>query len=123
MNEFAERLRLLLKEIDISAAKLSRALGRTPTYVANILYDNNRSPNRAFYEYLEATYNVNPDWLKSGEGDMFLPGGKQYRLSAGIMVKRINSLPAEKREALMLILDDMVFASSHAEDKDSPKID
>jgi DNA-binding XRE family transcriptional regulator len=54
---------------------------------------NNVSPRVA--TILKLTYNVNPNWLETGEGEMMLPGKKKYDNDA---LKEIESRCAELQE-------------------------
>lgn len=104
MEGIKDRLAVLLKELDVKPGALSRNIGHSPSYIASILNGRNKSPGQDFYDYMEVCYNVNPKWLKHGEGEMFREGGKEDNFSAAALIKFLYSLPEEEQKAVKVIL-------------------
>ena len=65
-----ERLKALRKELDITQQKFAEKIGTTQNNIAN--YEiGRRNPSAAAINNICKTFNVNEDWLRSGEGEMF----------------------------------------------------
>ena len=81
-------------------------MGRSDAYIANILSSrSSRYPGNKFFEYLQARFNANPDWLRYGTGEMFLPGGKRNDIHSATFMMMLDALPSEQREALIHLVE------------------
>ncbi len=67
-----KEVRSLLK---MSQKEFGDKLGVSRNVIANIEY-NRVEPQRIFLQHLCNTFSVNPDWLKTGDGDIFLSNNK-----------------------------------------------
>lgn len=67
-----ERIKLLRKTLKLTQQEFADKLNIKRGAVANYEVGRNQ-PIDAVISLICKTYNVNEDWLKSGEGDMFLP--------------------------------------------------
>ena len=109
MSTFKQRLLLLLAELEeynIPNTELSRNMGRSDAYIANILSGkSSRRPGNKFFEYLQARFNANPDWLRYGTGEMFLPGGKRNDTQSATFMMMLDALPSEQREAVTHLVE------------------
>ncbi len=114
-TELQQRLACLLGELDISAGKLSRDMNHSPSYVASILNGHNKTPGQDFFDYMEVCFNVNPQWLKNGSGEMFREGGKQNNFSTASLFKFLTSLPTEEQEAIKVIIRALYFKQHRAD--------
>ena len=85
MNKRIKELRITL---NLTQEELAQAMGLSKSGISNIECGN-RKVNDKHIRMLNMTYNVNPEWLRTGKGDMFLPVDnsplaaiqKQYNLS------------------------------------------
>lgn len=66
-----ERLRLLRKELGLTMEKFGERLGVKKSAISDIENGRNRISDHMFKSICRE-YNVNPDWLRTGEGDMFI---------------------------------------------------
>lgn len=100
-NTIRSRLETILaelrKEYNISYIKLSRDMGKGQSYIGNILSGAIKEPSDDLYSYLQIRFNVNPEWLRTGKGDMFLEGGKVNHYSAASYTQMLYSLPEDER--------------------------
>ena len=71
-NNIISRIKLLRKELNLSQAAFAEKLGYTRGKIENIELGR-VEPNKLFLQQIGSTYNVDPDWLETGEGEMFLP--------------------------------------------------
>ena len=86
-----------LEEYKLSYIQLSKDMCKGSSYVGNLLSGQNSDPSDDFYSYFEIRFHVNAGWLCTGEGPMFLPGGKCNDPSAASYTKMLYSLPDNER--------------------------
>lgn len=68
----AERVRTLRKELSLTQSDFGKRLGVGKTAISKIEKNENSLTDRMFNSICRE-FNVNEYWLRSGEGDMFLP--------------------------------------------------
>ena len=71
MNSLSERLDYLLEVNGISAYKLANATGISQATISR-LKGGGKNPNTSTLKQIASYFEVNPDWLLSGKGDMVL---------------------------------------------------
>jgi transcriptional regulator with XRE-family HTH domain len=69
--EINERITLLRKELKLSQTAFGERLGVSRSVIQNI-DDKNTEPKPLFIQHICKVYNVDPDWLETGKGEMFL---------------------------------------------------
>lgn len=70
MNEMLVRLRKIFNDSKESQTSIAQKLGVTPAYIWKILNKDNVSPRKLFIDSVCKQFNINEDWLRTGEGDM-----------------------------------------------------
>ena len=68
----AERVRTLRKELSLTQSDFGKRVGVGKTAISKIEKNENSLTDRMFNSICRE-FNVNEDWLRSGDGDMFLP--------------------------------------------------
>ncbi len=66
---FSERLEIIIKEFNLDKASLAKAGGVKPQTVSGYLHDG-RLPNQRTLELWLREFNIEGNWLLTGEGDM-----------------------------------------------------
>lgn len=66
-----QRIKILLKELQISKSAMGRVLNISHTAVANLITEHSNPTINTLIPLLK-TYNVNANWLILGEGEMFV---------------------------------------------------
>lgn len=80
-----ERIKELRKELGLSGAKFGERLGITRGAISNI-ENGSRNVTDQLFKAICREFNVNDDWLRTGEGDMFnLPLDETAYLVADIL--------------------------------------
>ena len=110
MNTFAERLKWLRKDNDLTQQEFSDKLGIKRGTVAN--YEAGRNePIDAVIELICSKFAVNETWLRTGEGDPYIQLSRQAEI-ARIISAAMKASP--EREALICALanatDDQIRA-------------
>lgn len=67
------RLQLAMKALKLRQQDIATAVGLTQSYVSHLIHEK-YEVNLTIALALQAKFQINPDWLLTGEGEMFLPG-------------------------------------------------
>ncbi len=62
----------LIAALRMSNSEFANALGISPSAVSDMIHGRVRKISGSVAKLIEYKYHVNPDWLQSGEGEMFL---------------------------------------------------
>ena len=76
-----ERIKKLRKSLDLTQAKFGEKIGSTQNNIAN--YETGRRiPSAAAINNICKTFNVNDDWLRTGNGEMFIEMSRDEEIAA-----------------------------------------
>lgn len=64
------RLKLLIQELGLTQRQFAQKIYLDPGYLSRILQGKIQPPERILL-LIEKTFHVNPQWLRTGEGDIF----------------------------------------------------
>ena len=87
-----ERIRILRKKLDLTQQMFADHIGMKRNSIAQIELGRNTSEQTIFSICRE--FNVNEDWLRNGNGDMFLPVDRENEISRmvkGLLSEETNS--------------------------------
>jgi transcriptional regulator with XRE-family HTH domain len=105
-NSLAGRLERLFADLGINQIGFARKTGFGQPYISQIINGSKTNPSPRFYDIVCREYNVNPLWIKTGKGEIYiLPGGSGQSEDAEIMAK-FHSLPKPERK----LIEDMINA-------------
>jgi len=71
-QNIGERLVEIRKSLTITQGDFARSLGFSSGNGLSMIELGKTQLQPVYYKVLESTYNVNIEWLKTGEGDMFI---------------------------------------------------
>ena len=104
-----ERIKQIRNELNLTQQEFADKIGVRRSTVANYEIGRNE-PIDSVINLICREYNINESWLRTGEGEMFVPApasemeilAQKYGLSDvdQIIVKRFVSLPEKEREVL-----------------------
>ena len=66
------RIKELIKAIGYSQRQFAKELGVSPTTISDYIAGR-ANPSPKVIKLIEQKFNVNPEWLREGKGEMFLP--------------------------------------------------
>lgn len=92
-----ERIKQIRKTRNLSQAEFGKALGVSRDVISN--YEMGRvEPTDLFVNYLCATFNVNEEWLRNGQGEMFIKSKQtildELTVTHGLNNKEANIIKA-----------------------------
>lgn len=70
-----ERIEILRKNLSMSRRVFGERLGVSESVIVNIEYDRLKRPDQkeSLYKLICKEFNVNEEWLRTGNGEMFIP--------------------------------------------------
>lgn len=99
-----ERIEILRKDLSMSRRVFGERLGVSESVIVNIEYDRLKRPDQkeTLYKLICKEFNVNEEWLRSGEGEMFVPLTKNQLITefAADLVMEDNTFKKRLFEAL-----------------------
>lgn len=109
-NVLNNRIRKLRKYLDLTQQEFAGKIGSSQNILAN--YETGRrNPSNSVINNICKTFNVNEEWLRNGEGEMFLPEAgkelealaKKYNLShsAQIVIEKFVKMNESERQILL----------------------
>lgn len=98
----SERFRTLRETLDISQTDFAEKLGCGRGVIKNI-EENRTAPKPQLLDLVARVYNVNREWLESGEGEIFSPLTRNQKL-ANFVSEVLNDKPESFRHWLVGVL-------------------
>lgn len=97
-----ERIKKARKALDLTQQRFAEQIGTTQNTIAN--YEiGHRSPSAAALNNICKTFNVNEEWLRTGEGEMFVKRSRNDELSA-FMTELLSEEAPDFRRRLVTAL-------------------
>lgn len=123
-----ERIKKLRRALDLTQKEFADKIGSTQNVLAN--YEaGRRNPSSSVINNICKTFNVSEDWLRTGEGEMFLPKpsvvldalAAEYSLSGSdyALVEKFLALKPEARKAMIDYMKQVVSAITAAEEEEA----
>jgi len=75
MKEIGQRILTLRKTLKLTQEEFAQKLGFSHSHLSKVEQGKSH-PTERLLKLIEQTFNVNPRWLREGEGEMFLEEGK-----------------------------------------------
>lgn len=118
-----ERIKKVRKNLDLTQQKFADQIGTTQNNIAS--YEiGRREPSAAAVNNICKTFNVSEAWLRTGEGEMFLPSPngvldelvQKYGLSTRgkVIVEKFLDLNPDVQEAVAVYIEKVAAAFSDA---------
>lgn len=93
----SERLKILLKELDISQRQFAMKINLDAGYFSRIIQGKVKPPDRILL-LIENVFHVNKDWLENGQGEIFSNQG--ISLAKKQVLESIDALNNEQVKAV-----------------------
>lgn len=99
-----ERIEILRKDLSMSRRVFGERLGVSESVIVNIEYDRLKRPDQkeSLYKLICKEFNVNEEWLRTGNGEMFVPLTRNQLITefAADLVMEDNTFKKRLFEAL-----------------------
>jgi transcriptional regulator with XRE-family HTH domain len=107
----AERLDFLLSNLNIKQREAAERLGFTQSYLSMILNGGKKTPSSRFFEAAAREFSVNPEWLRSGKGEVYSVPGLSLSAPDAELVARYKMLPPPEQAIINQIIDALLVKS------------
>jgi transcriptional regulator with XRE-family HTH domain len=106
-----ERLLQLIDSLGIKKGEFATQIGFSSAYISMILKGKKSNPSARFYEAIIHAFHVNPQWLRTGKGRMFLVDDPAISEGDAELIEKYRSLPAAERKIVEGIIE-TIYAMS-----------
>jgi transcriptional regulator with XRE-family HTH domain len=107
----ADRLDFLLSKLKIRQRNFAERVGFTQSYLSMILNGTKKTPSVRFFEAVAREFSVNPDWLRSGAGEVYSVPGLSLASSDAELVARYKLLPPADQAIVDEIINALLLKS------------
>ena len=97
-----DRIKKIRKELDLTQQEFADRIGIKRNSVAKYETGEN-SPSTASISLMCTKFNINEDWLRNGNGEMFLPQDRQTEI-AKLTKQLLNEEPDSFKNRLVSVL-------------------
>ena len=104
MTNINERIKKIINSLDKTKTEIAKTLNVTPAYLSKLVKTGN--PSDMFISNFCYTYNVNENWLRTGEGDMFISQAEKEKITA-FLADVFNDEEKPYKKQLILALADL----------------
>jgi len=112
-KSLADRLELVITNLGIKKMDFAEKIHFSQSYVSMVLNGDKTNPSVRFFDAVCREFNVNPEWLKSGKGEMFsIPGLPAYSIDTEIVAK-LRLLPPEEQKMIEGIINAFLFKANN----------
>ena len=107
-NSLPQRLEQIFSDLGMNQIDFSRRTGFGQSYISQILNGSKTNPSSRFYNTVCREFNINPGWLKTGKGEIYvLPCGINDGDSENAeILAKFRLLPKSEQR----IIEDMINA-------------
>lgn len=107
-----DRLELLINTLGVKKGDFSEKINFSQGYIPMLLSGNKNNPSDRFYKSIKRECNVNIEWLRAGEGEMFIVDDTKLTPIERDLVSKYNSLPLSERKTIDSIVDALLLKYS-----------
>jgi transcriptional regulator with XRE-family HTH domain len=107
-KSLAGRMDFLLSNLNIKRREFADRVGFSLSYVALILNGTKKTPSGRFFDAVAREFSVNPEWLRSGKGEVYLVPGLSLVPSDAEIMARYKMLPAEDQVIVDKIINSLL---------------
>ena len=112
-----DRLEQLIKTLDLKKGDFADKINFSQAYISMILSGTKQNPSDRFFDSIKREFNVNIDWLKYGQGEMFSLNEENLSPLEKDLLTKYNLLPLSERKIIDLMVDTML--SKHNDEQNN----
>ena len=113
----AGRLNFLLSNLGIRQLDFAHRIHFTQSYVSMVLTGVKTSPSVRFFDAICREFNVNPEWLTNGKGDVYTIPGKELPAEDAELMAKFRLLPQGEQQIVEEIISAFLLKSMTSEDE------
>jgi transcriptional regulator with XRE-family HTH domain len=110
-KSLAGRLDFLLSNLNVKRQEFANRVGFSLSYVALLLNGTKKTPSDRFFDAVAREFSVNPEWLRSGKGEVYLVPGLSLVPPDAEILARYRLLPAEDQAIVEKIINSLLVKS------------
>jgi len=96
---------LLVSNLGVKKMDFAEKIHFSQSYVSMVLNGEKTNPSGRFFDAVCREFNVNPEWMKNGKGEMFVkPDASASPFDAEILVK-LRLLSPQEQKMIEKIID------------------
>lgn len=105
VNEIGERLVLLRKQLNITQGDFAKSLGFATGNGLSMIERGKSNLQESHLKILEFTYNINREWLLTGEGQMFLTDSHNAFKNENMLIDKVLEMVERKDKQMQQLID------------------
>jgi transcriptional regulator with XRE-family HTH domain len=107
-KSLAGRLGFLLSNLNVKRRDFADRINFSLSYVALILNGTKRTPSDRFFDAVAREFSVNPEWLRSGKGEVYFVPGLPLVPSDAEIIARYKLLSEEDQVIVDKIINSLL---------------
>jgi transcriptional regulator with XRE-family HTH domain len=107
-KSLAGRLGFLLSNLNMKRPEFADRVGFSLSYIALLLNGTKKTPSDRFFDAVAREFSVNPEWLRSGKGEVYLVPGLSLVPSDAEILARYKLLPTEDQAIVDKIINSLL---------------
>jgi len=111
----AGRLDFLVSNLGIKQLDFARRIHFTQSYVSMVMNGAKTSPSPRFLDAICREFNVNPEWLANGKGDVYSIPGQSLPTEDAELVAKYRLLPASEQQIIENVINAFLLKAMTAE--------
>jgi len=115
-KSLAGRLEYIISNLGIKQMDFAKRIHFTQSYVSMVLTGVKTSPSVRFMDAICREFNVNPEWLTNGKGDVYLIPGQSLPTEDAELMAKFRLLPPGEQQIVEEIINSFLLKSMTAED-------
>lgn len=112
-----KRLEALIDTLGLKKGAFAEKINFSQAYISMILSGSKKNPSDRFYESIKREFNVNIDWLRGGNGEMFVIDNLELSPTEKNLVTKYNLLPLSEKKIIDEIVNALLIKHSKNTDK------
>jgi transcriptional regulator with XRE-family HTH domain len=105
VNTTQDRIRYIIEISGYSLRGFAKESGISPSGLSGILSGKTRDVSPMFLKILEIRFQVNPDWLRTGEGKIFLSKLMVEDKTEVEFLRKIRALGRDEKKSIYLMAE------------------
>ena len=101
----AGRLNFLISRLGIKQLDFARRINFTQSYVSMVLRGTKTSPSPRFLDAIRREFNVSPEWLRTGDGDIYTIPGQPLPTEDMELLAKFRLLPSGEQHMIEEIIN------------------